>query len=869
MKEDLVKARHQMKREKYVNGLLFGILAGLGFSLVIWGVDGYLLYKSAADYPWLKLAIGAPFCMLLGGLAGWLTVRFDSGLVGFLVWLLMGFAFVWFGSHVPFEGLSMAFGWLEPEWEGLDIYPWVQSAQIRMTYVSVAVIALTAIAGAFELFVVEAATRTSYVIVRWFILIASMLLFVPAAFLADNLINLPLREPVLAVHNLIQNGRYAQVNPVSKEQSRLMGLRALRPLGDLISQPYRLRLGSYDPETLSETMVYVDFGDKTDGDWGNCYVIASQPTFCQLSSVLYLKRFGCLMDVGNEKECWIKATLQGRQDMSDMQAQLGEKYVAQIENQRGTTVLLIMTGENQRQYRCELQNAGDIFVNNCALNEGEPLPVLSVQQGALELPLEGGYGPGRSSGTGSRQLSPLTPAAQERLPALLGAPRYTIQLEVDYAGHAYTAHSQVAYTNAEEVALDRLYFRLLPNGKGSFGDGSMSVSQVLVDGQPVETTLSGNDTILEIRLPTELEPGRDVQLDFDFSGVVSLDFGGQAEPYGYGIFSLSQDVLALSAWYPILAVYDDQGWNLDLPSEIGDSVYSDMAFYIVDIDVPVDLKVVATGVQVERQVSKERVRLRFDSGPARDFFLVASPNFDATSRQVGDTIINSYYLPDHARGGGFALAAAAESLVVFNERFGPYPYTELDVVEAPMHNALGVEFPGIFLLASDSYETPEDPAFATTDAHEVAHQWFYSIVGNDVFDEPWLDESLATYLSSLYWEFRAGGGPPAPLYSYWQDRYDTLVQEGEDEPVAESLAYFESLNNPRVYGGVVYVKGALFLKALRQEIGDEAFFSALRDYYNTYQYQIGTTEALLEAFERAAGRQLDDFYQEWLYETGS
>ncbi|MEW5867761.1 MAG: M1 family metallopeptidase [Chloroflexota bacterium] len=864
MKEDLIKAHTQLRREKRANGLFFGLFAGLGLALIIWGMDSYLLLQASADYPWLKLAIGAPICIALCGLAGWLTTRLDSGLFAFIIWALIGMIFVWLGSHVPFEGLSLAFRLLEPEWGGIDLYPFVQSAQIRMIYVSVAVVALTAIAGAFELFIVEAATRTSYPVVRWFILVASMLLFVPASFLADNLLNSPLREPVLAVNRLIQDGRYAQANPVSKEKSREMGLRALRPFGDLINQPYQLRLGSYDPETLSETTVHVNFN----GIWGSCYVITNTPTFCQLSSDLYLKRFACLMQVNNEKECWIKTTPQGRQELDTVISQLGDKQVAQIYNQRGKAVVMLMTTDeaNQQQFRCDLQLVGDIYINACVPWQGEPVVVLSPEQGALTLPMEGGFRAGSTtSGTSTSSRNPLLPAAQENLPALLGAPRYALQLDIDYSGHSFSGRSQVVYSNAEDVPIERVYFHLLPNGKGSFGDGSLFVTQVLVDGQPTETVLSNKNTILEVPLQTKLEPGREVQIVMEFNGAVPVDFGGQAEPSGYGIYNLSQDVLALSGWYPILAVYDQNGWNLDLPSELGDSVYSDIAFYSVDVNVPIDLKVAATGVQVERQVSGQRVRLHFDSGPARDFFLVASPNFSYATREVDGTSVHAYYLPSYASAAGVAIAATAESLRIFNQKFGPYPYSELDVVQAPMQDVLGVEFPGVFLIASDLYNDPQDPTFATTVAHETAHQWWYNVVGNDVFDEPWLDESLATYLSSLYWEFRVGGGLPGPLFDYWQTRYDQLTQEDGDQPVAESLAYFEALNDPRVYGGIVYIKGALFLKALRQEIGDQAFFSALQSYYQAYQYQIGTTEALLNAFEKAAGRQLDDFYQQWLY----
>jgi aminopeptidase N len=182
-----------------------------------------------------------------------------------------------------------------------------------------------------------------------------------------------------------------------------------------------------------------------------------------------------------------------------------------------------------------------------------------------------------------------------------------------------------------------------------------------------------------------------------------------------------------------------------------------------------------------------------------------------------------------------------------------------------MQYAQGVEYPGIVLIASDLYAKPDEPGFIVAIAHETAHQWWYNVVGDDVFDSPWLDEALTTYSSSLYEEFALGPAYANGLLNYWQQRYAKLVQDGNDDQVTASLAHFERLNNPAVYSGVVYVKGALFFQALRQEIGDQAFFSALQQYYQNEQFQIATPQDLLAAFEQASGRNLQDFYQQWLY----
>jgi len=222
-------------------------------------------------------------------------------------------------------------------------------------------------------------------------------------------------------------------------------------------------------------------------------------------------------------------------------------------------------------------------------------------------------------------------------------------------------------------------------------------------------------------------------------------------------------------------------------------------------------------------------------------------------------------LPGHEDGGRTALKIASDSLAVFNEFFGAYPYKELEVVEAPMQYALGVEYPGIFLVTSESYADPGDTGFAATIAHETAHQWWYNLVGNDVFDDPWLDEALTTYSTSLYYQEIVGRGAYQGYIDYLQNRYDEFLAEYMDEVVTLDLPGFEALGNPRIYSRVVYTKGALFFKSLREKIGDRAFFKSLQNYFEHQKYRLARPEDLLMEFESAAGQNLEGFYQQWLY----
>ncbi|MFQ5342665.1 MAG: M1 family aminopeptidase [Anaerolineae bacterium] len=467
------------------------------------------------------------------------------------------------------------------------------------------------------------------------------------------------------------------------------------------------------------------------------------------------------------------------------------------------------------------------------------------------------------------QAQAMLPDAQGDLATLSDLTRYAIDVTIDYNNLSFKGREVVDFTNTERTPLDRLYFRLFPNGGRSYGNGSLTVSSVTVDGETVGPALSLEDTVLEVRLPAILKRGQSTQLALEFEGTVPRDFGGSGEQSGYGIYNFAEGVMALAGWYPILAVFDDEGWNLDPTSATGDSVYSDAAFYIVNVTTRSDLVLAATGVAVSQQVLDGTTRYRYVSGPARDFFMILSPDFEKATGSLDGIAVNSYYLPGNQAGGQSSLQVAVDAVRTYERRFGPYPYVELDVVDAPMKNAAGVEFPGIVLIGDFLYDNYTNPFFAVATAHEVAHQWWYNVVGNDVIDEPWLDEALTTFSSAVYFQDEKGPGAFQQNLQQWQQGYDQAVEKGQDDLVTRPLRYWDQPEHQAQYGAIVYLKGALFFQAVRDEIGDDAFFKALQTYYQAEKYRIATPDDLLNAFEQAAGRQLDDLYEEWLYSARS
>ncbi len=878
MKYQALENYRRMSRENQALGLVFGLIMGLAYAFGAWGLDGLELSGAMAALPWLKLAMGSVLCLPLCLLAGWVTSRFDRALVGAASWALTAAACAWIAGHLPYEFTSLAHGWLETDFRGLTSYPFVESSASRLVIAAVISIAAAVLCGVLQINLVDSARATPNLPRRLMALALISPLFLGAALATDSLVNHPLRQPLVEINNVIELSLDTAGVEIDKSLARDAHLGAVRAIQDLLPRPRRLFMGYYEPTTLDTVRVLVDFS----GEWAICWVIANTPSFCQPSETYYARAMNCLWEQGglDETKCKIRLAESARlwlEKWQEYQA-AGQAVFAtpldiQVLSQRGEIAWVEAAAPDGAAYRCRLTDGLVLTWQECLPTLGVVLnsPSSALAAGAISHQPTNTAEPSGEAvmaapGEQPKALLPFAMPEAQQLPAL---PVYAIQVELKPEEPSYQGRLELTYTNLEETALEQIYLRLLPNGRSIFGPGELTISGLRLNGHPLAGNLSElystQNTVLEIPLAQALPPGGKAQIQLDFAGKVPRDFGGLETPEAYGIYNLAEGVLNLAGWYPLLAVFDQDGWNLDPLSFIGDPIYADMAYYSVEITLPQNWILAATGVAVFCNEAPGIRRCLYDSGPVREFFMTASQDFLIASDTLADTVVNSYYLPGSEDGGLAALQITLDALRTFNEKFGRYPYTELDVIQSPMRNAGGVEYPGIFLIEADRYQDPTNSVFIITVAHEAAHQWWYNLVGNDVFDEPWLDEALATYSSGVYYEAAFGQEYYDGLVRYWQDRYDSLVELGQDAPVTRPVPFWEDPAYADNYGGIVYTKGALFLHKLRQEIGDRAFFLALQTYFQNYRYKIAAGTDLLNLFEQTSGKSLGAFFENWLY----
>lgn len=432
-------------------------------------------------------------------------------------------------------------------------------------------------------------------------------------------------------------------------------------------------------------------------------------------------------------------------------------------------------------------------------------------------------------------------------------PQYQIDLAMAPDLMSYSAKQKVHYTNEETEPLREIYFTLLAN-LSSYG-GKLKVESVKLNGQTVQPQFKLGNVLMKIDLSEPLLPGESIDLELEYSARVPvLDVDA-----GYNQFGLHDNILTLPNFYPQIPVYDDEGWNITLGPGYGDAVFSDTALYQVNITAPADQVMATSGVCESQAAPVGQQVQRCVSGPMRDFMIAMSSDYQVKSNTVDGVKINSYYRDEFADEGKRGLQVVADALRAYEKRIGSYPFSELDLLATPI-TAGGIEYPGLVVIAEGLSE--RNPIFyESVTAHEVAHQWWYSLVGNDQIDEPWIDEALTQFTTGLYFREMYGQQGLRGYLESLQGRYERVKNTDADKRSDLPVAGYDE----RQYGAIVYGKAPLFFNALYEEIGDEKFNQLLQDYFEQHRYGVAYPQDFLKIAEGYVGKaKLDELLKEWI-----
>lgn len=403
---------------------------------------------------------------------------------------------------------------------------------------------------------------------------------------------------------------------------------------------------------------------------------------------------------------------------------------------------------------------------------------------------------------------------------------YTINLTSDSAGTNWTGHESVRFTNASPQVLTEVYLRLWDNYHGSCPSNQPIQVSNVTGGTP--GALEVNCTALKVTLPSALGQGQQATVAFDLSIAV---------PTGSDRFGRDGSYNFIGNAIPVLAVRDAKGWHLDPYTNNGESFYQLASNYSVTLDHPTSVLVPATGTSTDTPGSSGRTVTTATANNVREFAWAAGPFSKSSTTSTSGVKVNTYWTSGVSSSTAASMqSVAASAMDGHGSRFGAYPYGEVDVV---LHNNFwfgGMEYPGFILSQTSS----------TPVIHELGHQWFYGIVGDDEYNSPWLDEGFTDYATDLQRGVTGSGC------------WSSVSWASSAEKITNSMAYWDAHSSR--YSTVVYTYGKCALHELRRLIGDTAMSTMMRNYAQSHWYGISTVAEFKAAAQAATATDLTQFW---------
>ena len=430
--------------------------------------------------------------------------------------------------------------------------------------------------------------------------------------------------------------------------------------------------------------------------------------------------------------------------------------------------------------------------------------------------------------------------------------------------------------------------------------------------QALAFTLEDGGATLRVQLREAVAPNGSTEVDIDFRGSVPEINADETSLPAHVVQQVgaalrdtretrrardtdfaSRGVMLLGSFYPVLAVRDGSDWLRRAELTVGDTVFNNAADYDVSIEAPAAVKLYTSGEEVRGGSAGggggDGGAVRHFAGEGlRSFALVAGRALRSAERTVAGIQLRSVYMADHEKVGARVLAVAGDAVNTYVSRFGALPFKSITVAEAPLVAGLGsTEFSGLSVIASAFYVDFDSPSMRNLPemireqrtsvedslefaaAQGVAHQWWGAVVGSDPERAPVLDEALAHWSALLYVQ-DVHGAERARLAQEDQLRgvYQIYRTFGGEDMSAERPA--REYRNSFQYAAIVVGKGSLMFATLRQLLGDERFFRALRSYYEANRFEVAEMGDLRAAFvaeaELRQRRAVTRVFNRWLSE---
>ncbi|MFX0036308.1 MAG: M1 family metallopeptidase [Candidatus Hermodarchaeota archaeon] len=447
---------------------------------------------------------------------------------------------------------------------------------------------------------------------------------------------------------------------------------------------------------------------------------------------------------------------------------------------------------------------------------------------------------------------------------------YNLSVSFNPSTSSISGNLSVNFYNNDPNSFTRIPFHLYLSGmecQSRKGDiDIINVTTVIEPKTPLTFEVNDTAQLLWVDLESTLMPYNRTFFIIEFYSVIPD--GGIDRANSHGSDSTNSRIYKFTSFYPMPCVYDEyDGWNTDPYLNNCDPFYYDMANYSLIIEAPNDHFITATGELVDQIPNGGTTKYHFNPKfPVREVTFAASKSYQIQSTIVNGVNVSTYYLPKSATvWQNDALIYAINALNLFSDTFGPYPYSTLNIVEEYAYY-LGMEYPTQVYASEiiDTYDYPlsiKKQILEKAIVHEIAHQWWYNLVGFDEVDWGFLDEGLTCWSTDYYarhyysnWEYFQ--------FTRYYDRVRTYyADEGLPSKINQSAYDLSESNLNWVF--ISYYKSPLIFEKISRTIDQTNFILGLNSFFDDYKFKIALLSDLQNTFENTVNESLDWLFFPW------
>lgn len=424
-------------------------------------------------------------------------------------------------------------------------------------------------------------------------------------------------------------------------------------------------------------------------------------------------------------------------------------------------------------------------------------------------------------------LIALTAAAPARaagtiLPPLTDAVSYDADLTASAGGRTWTGTERILVRNAGSAPIDRIWLRLW--GNGPQGCAPRAVTATITAGGRAGRLLR-RCSALEVLLPAPLAPAASTTIDLAL--VITA-------PNLSDRFGAAEDIDLFGNALPVVAQRDRRAWRLPDYSPYGESWVTTWARFSLTLHHPTALKVAASGTTVTTPDAGGQTSTTTSTIEARDTFWAIGAMEEVTRTTGRGTLVRAWSPTEAAADRQDAARDATSALEQIERHLPDYPYPEYDVLVARIQAGGGMEYPGAVITDGSD----------TVTRHETGHQWFYGLVGDDQYREPWVDEGITSFLE-VYWS--SPSTQPRPQ-CYPARRFNVPDPQTF---ITSSMSYW---NKHVGQYGLAYDNPVCALAEVRSTLGNARFTRVMRGLVARYGTRILSGAEVRRAFGSRAKR---------------